>query len=292
MRKIRIRDFDLKKIVECGQIFRWEKISGWYFITAGDRIIKARQEGNFLFYELSKGGAGFIRNYFSLGEDYKKIISGIKKDEKIGKAIKSAYGLRLIKQEPFECMVSYISSSASNIPRIRRNMNSLSRRFGHKIKLGNYTSYSFPSPEEMLKCEDLEKEARNCGLGFRARFYSKAIAAIAEVSAEEKLSASQSFENYFSWLRRMNYPDAKMELMNISGVGSKVANCILAFSLGFKEAFPTDVWIRRAIAELYFSQKNISAKDAERFGREYFGQDAAYAQEFLYYWRRQPKAKD
>jgi len=261
MRKIKVMDFDLKKTVECGQIFRWEKISGWYFITAGDRIIRARQEGNLLFYELSKGDAGFIKNYFSLDENYKKIISALKKDDKMCKVIKSAYGLRLIRQEPFECMVSYIASSASNIPRIRGNMNAIAKRFGHQISLGGYHSYSFPTPEEMLSCSKIESEARNCGLGFRARFYPRAIAAI----AEEKISANKSFDKYFSKLKRMDYAEAKRELTALSGVGSKVADCILAFSLGFREAFPTDVWIRRAIAELYFSKKNISAKDAERF---------------------------
>lgn len=172
MKKTEVHDFSLEKSVTCGQIFRWEKTGDSYYITAGDRIIKARQEGNTLFYECSKGGEDFIRKYFSLDCDYKKIIAEISKDKKIRKAVKSAYGLHLISQEPFECMISYISSAASNIPRIRKNMNSIAKRFGHEISLGAYKSYSFPTPEEMLCCKSIEDEARLCGYGFFSARYA------------------------------------------------------------------------------------------------------------------------
>jgi len=292
MKKIEVHDFSLEKTVTCGQIFRWEKTGDFYYITAGDRIIKARQEGNILFYECSKGGEEFIRKYFSLDCDYKKIITGISKDKKIRKAINSAYGIHLITQEPFECMISYISSAASNIPRIRKNMNSIAKRFGHEISLGAYNSYSFPTPEEMLSCRSIEDEARLCGLGFRSKFYPKAISEIINVQAGKNLLPNKAFSEYFFQLKKMDYFSAKKELVKLSGIGGKVADCILAFSLEFSEAFPTDVWIRRAVEELYFPKEKISVTQAEEFGRTYFGKGAAYAQEFIYYWRRLSKAKN
>jgi N-glycosylase/DNA lyase len=287
MKKIKVQDFSLEKSVTCGQIFRWEKTGEFYYITAGDRIIRAKQEGNILFYDCSKGGAEFITKYFSLDCDYKKITAGISKDKKIRHAIKSAYGLRLISQGAFECMISYISSAASNIPRIRKNMNAIAKRFGHEISLGAYKSYSFPTPEEMLCCTSIEDEAKICGLGFRSKFYPKAISEIMNAQAGKNLSPNNAFSEYFKQLKKLDYCSAKKELVGLSGIGEKVADCILAFSLGFSEAFPTDVWIRRAVEEMYFPKKKISVRQAGEFGRKYFGKDAAYAQEFIYYWRRQ-----
>ncbi|MCX6709360.1 MAG: hypothetical protein NTV63_00170 [Candidatus Woesearchaeota archaeon] len=283
--KISVSDFDLKKAVECGQIFRWDFIDRWYYITIGEFILKARQRGNLLEYECSKPiGKDFIKNYFTLSSDSGRMRRSIEKDDKIRAAVKSASGLHLINQPPFECMISYIASSASNIPRIKKNMNSISRSFGKRIALGDYESYSFPKPSEFLKCKNIERELRCCGLGFRSKFYPDIINVICSVSGSG--NPDLEFEKFFSRLKKMKYENAKSELVRLPGIGSKIADCILLFSLGFTEAFPTDVWIRRAVQEMYFPNENITSKKAEEFGREYFGRYAGYAQECIYYWRR------
>ncbi|MEM0231170.1 MAG: DNA glycosylase [Candidatus Woesearchaeota archaeon] len=283
MARIRVRNFDLKKTVECGQIFRWEKLGDYYYITAGDRIIVARQDGDNLEFRISSGNSAFVRHYFSLDEDYSRIVLQLGRAGLPGEVISSAFGLRLIRQEPFECLISYVASSASNIPRIKRNLNLLSRRFGSRISFEGFETYSFPTPSE-LSAGACEKSLKKCGLGFRARFYPVLIGQV--LSSTYGRTADQKFNRFFSTISSMPYEAAKLELMKLRGVGSKVADCVLAFSLGFGEAFPTDVWIRRAVSQVFFKGKNLSTKHAEEFGRKTFQKNSAYAQEFLYYWIR------
>jgi len=282
-----ISDFDLEKTVECGQIFRWEKRDGTYYITAQNNILLIRQHGDILNFSAVRGGSSFVKRYLSLDEDYSKIISSLRKDGLPEEVISSAYGLRLIRQDPFECLMSYVASSASNIPRIKRNLNSLCRNFGRRISLGKFSSYSFPGPSEIFSRRKIENSFRKFGFGFRARFYPQIVQSV--MSTENSENADEAFKKFFSRIRRMNYEGAKQALTSLPGVGSKVADCVLAFSLGFSEAFPTDVWVRRGVSILFFNGRNISVREAEAFGRRRFGENAAYAQEFIYYWIRNRK---
>ncbi len=264
--KIKTRNFDLKHTLECGQLFRQEKKAGFYYLIAGGKIIKLRQEGDDLLF--NGASEKFIKNYFALDENYEKIISELKKDKFVASAIKKYPGLRICRQNSWECLISFILSSASNIPKIKRNIDEISRCFGRKIKSGDYVSYSFPEKSEIKNLCTI----RNCGCGFRSPFVYE--------------TAKKADEKWLSSLRKLSYEAAKKELMKLKGVGEKVADCVLLFSLGFGEAFPVDVWVKRVMEELYFNGKKTSEKKIREFAQKKWGKNAGYAQEFLYHYRR------
>jgi len=263
---MRIKNFSLKHTLECGQLFRYEKKNGYYFLVVKDKIIKLKQKGNILLFE--GASSKFIKHYFALDEDYEKIIEELKKDKFVAEAIKKYYGLRICRQDPWECLISYICSSASNIPKIRKNINNLAKNFGKKIKLGSYISYSFPLKNEIKSLCKI----KSCGCGFRSNYIFE--------------TARIVDEKWLKKLKKLSYEKAKKELMKLPGVGEKIADCVLLFSLGFREAFPVDVWIKRVMEELYFNGRKTSEKKIREFAMKKFGNNAGYAQQFLYHYRR------
>ncbi len=266
MDKIKVKDFNLEYTLECGQIFRVYKTDDWYNVNTRDKFFKINQNGNELhFYGAEKE---FIIHFFSLNENLPKILNEINKDKYIDKAIKKYRGLRIIKQDPWECLISFICSSASNIPRIKSKLQAISRSFGKKLKLEETSYYTFPLPG---KINDYKKiiEAKT---GFRARYI---------------LDANNSVNvKHLNSLKTKPYKFAKDELKKINGVGDKVADCILLFSLGFNQALPVDTWIKKTIQLLYFDNTNISNDKIREFGLEHFGNYAGYAQQYLYMYSR------
>ena len=263
MQKIKIKNFSLEYTLECGQLFRYSKKDGFYFLVAGNKIIKLMQKGDELCFE----GAtlDFIKNYFRLDGDYEKIINDLKKDRHLAQAIKKYKGLRLCRQDSWECLVSYICSAASNIPKIQKNVENLAKSFGKKITLNGFKSYSFPAPEEIKSLCTI----KSCGCGFRSRYIFETAGRISEKKLNE--------------LRKLGYEEAKKALVKLPGVGEKVADCVLLFSLGFDEAFPIDVWIKRTMERLYFNSKKTSIKKLRDFAMKRFGKNCGYAQQFLFY---------
>lgn len=156
----------------------------------------------------------------------------------------------------------------ANIPKIKQNLNLISSEFGKKIKLNNYSSYSFPCPG---KISDLER-LRKCKVGFRAEYIQ---------------SANKIKRDYINNLANLDYSKTKHELMKIKGVGEKIADCVCLFSLDKLEAFPVDVWIKRVMQENYFDNKEVSNDKIREFASDYFGKYAGYANQFLYYFRKQ-----
>src|SRR3989338_238462 len=266
LRRIRIKDFSLRHTLECGQFFRVRLVDGWYFINSRDTFFKIRQTGDILEY---KGADDkYIKYLFSLDVPLDEILSSIIRDKHIEKAVRLYRGLRIIRQDPWECLISYICSSASNIPRIRTCMEGVAERFGEKIVLDGIESKTFPGPHIKLQKKALDE----IGLGFRARYVQE---------------ASQRINDpYLDALRELVYDDAKQLLMQNLGVGDKVADCVLLFSLGFTEAFPVDRWIKRVMQEVYFRDRPTPNKVIHGFAREYFGQYAGYAQEYLFMYSR------
>lgn len=275
MGKLKAKNFNLAHTLECGQIFRYEPIDGFYYVVTGDKVLKLKQQGNDLFYSSNSDEVDdkFIMRFFRLDDDYDKIIEAISKDSNVAAAVKKYSGLRLIRQEPFECLISYICSAASNIPRIKKNIEAIAERFGEKIDYDRKTFYSFPE-----KLGDAEKIGC-CGVGFRKEYIHKT----AEIINKDKA--------YFAKLKKLSYEEAKAELKKLPGVADKVADCVLLFSLGFDEAFPVDTWVRKTMRELYFNNKNVSDSEIRAFAKEHFGKYAGYAQQFLFYSRRALKAK-
>ena len=269
----------------CGQVFRWDKVGDWWYGVAGDRVFKVCQiKGNFA-YENVEGE--FVEHYFGLDDDLEKILESINKDSHIKKAIKRYWGLRIIKQDPWECLVSYICATYKSIAAIKHMLNNLSKSFGIKKTLNGLDFYTFPKCEKLARAK--EEELKVCGLGYRAKYLLETSKII--------------YENKFDLedLRSLPYEQAKRVLTNFPGVGAKVADCVLLFSLGKTEAFPVDVWVKRVILNHYSERispelakklqgnESISNKNYEQlntFGRNYFGEYAGYAQEYLYHYER------
>jgi N-glycosylase/DNA lyase len=277
--------FNLDVTLCCGQVFRWDKKCDWWYGVVNDRVFKIRQINAEL--EFANADEKFIRHYFSLDNDLQKIGDNIGKDDHIRKALREFWGLRIIRQDPWECLISYICATYKSVAAIKQMLLKLSKKFGEKMTLDGYDFYTFPTPKKLAKTT--KSELMECGLGYRVKYV---------LETSEKI-----FENNFNLgsLRKMPYQQAKKELFSLSGVGLKVADCILLFSLGKLEAFPVDVWVKRVVLNHYAAKlppeliKRLSEREGlnnseyaklNEFGRNYFGEYAGYAQEYLYHYER------
>lgn len=289
---INVSDFNLKATLECGQFFRYRiedagksgngghagrAKNPTYILNHRQFIFRLKQEGNKLFF--SGVQKEYVINFFRLDDDYASIIKSISKDAFIRKAIKANHGMRIIRQDPWECLISYICSANNNIPRITSNVRQLSKAFGKRISWEDedIDGFSFPEPGSFKDHNAL----RACKVGFRSSFIHEANRSVDEL----ELVA----------LRNKSYEEAKAELIKLKGVGEKIADCVCLFSLNKLEAFPVDVWIRRVMLEQYFKGKSeadlkkIKNSDIQAFARKYFGRYSGYANQFLFYYRRTQK---
>ncbi|MBO5142566.1 MAG: 8-oxoguanine DNA glycosylase [Clostridia bacterium] len=270
-----VKDFELRDIFECGQCFRWKKEEdGSYTGVIQDGAINVNKIDNNVIIQgnLSGDFEEICRNYFDLERDYsyiKNIIST--DDENMKKAISYGKGIRILNQDPWEMLISYIISAANNIPRISKTIETLSEKYGKKITMNENTYYMFPTPNELKKAT--MEELRECNLGFRDKYVYNATRMVVngEINFEE--------------LRNSEYNVAKKKLMQIPGVGAKVADCILLFSLGKIEAFPVDTWIKKVMNELYVDSTNITK--INQYATEKFGKYAGIAQQYLFYYKRE-----
>ncbi len=269
--------FDLDLTLSCGQTFRWERVGGWWQGIVEGRAIRIRQDADLLTF--SGADAGFIRDYFRLDQDLPAILSSIDRDPVISAAIHECRGLRLVRQQPWECLISYICATNTNIPAVKRRVELMAERFGRSVDGPFGTTYAFPEPGELASASPAE--LRDCRLGYRDDYVSCAAGFIAECPDWAKEVAALPFE------------EAREALMEFRGVGPKVADCVLLFAFGFFEAFPVDVWIHRIMAKTYMPEiagRSCIPTDYEkirRFAQEYFGEYAGYAQEYLYCMRNQ-----
>jgi len=277
--------FNLNFTLGCGQAFRWNKHGEWWYGVVREKIFKIRQIDNKL--EFESADADSIKKYFGLYDDLPKIFSQITKDKHIKAAVKNFKGLRILRQDPWECLISYICATYKNIPAIKQMLFNISKKFGNKTVFDGFDFYTFPTPAKLAEVN--MKELPECGLGYRARY----------ISQTAKIIHQNEF--ILDDLSKTSYKKARKELLKFPGVGLKVADCVLLFSFGKLEAFPVDVWIRRIIIKYYANYfptqfiKKISSKNSltnseyERlnlFGRKYFGNYAGYAQEYLYHFER------
>jgi N-glycosylase/DNA lyase len=280
-----VTPFNLDHTLTCGQSFRWEKHDDWWYGVVRDEIVKIRQPRDKLQFETfpEKMNTASLSEYFRLDDALPLILSRINKDAHIHRAIQNFRGLRIIRQEPWECLISYICATYKNIPAIQEMILNLSKCFGKKIPFDNHDFYKFPEPKD-LATASLE-ELKRCKLGFRAE----------NVSETSKIIHEKRFD--LDALKEMSYERAKRKLLSLPGVGQKVADCVLLFSLDKLEAFPVDVWIKWATLEFYADHfersflESISSKRSitpnqyrkiNSFGREHFGEYAGYAQEYLF----------
>jgi N-glycosylase/DNA lyase len=285
--------FDLDHTLGCGQSFRWEKLSGWWYGVVEEKVVKVRQVGDKLLFQTfsEKAEADLVQNYFRLDDNLSYILSKINRDEHIGRAIQRFRGLRIIRQEPWECLITYICATHTNILAIKNMVLNLSKRFGRKIIFEGQDFYAFPKPSDLADADI--KQVKACKLGFRAE----------RVLKTSRIIHNKEFD--LETLKKLDYKEAKSQLLSLSGVGQKVADCVLLFSLNKLEAFPVDVWMKRVVLEFYpksfeesFIEK-LSRRHAltsseyemvSSFGRTYFGEYAGYAQEYLFALAREGRA--
>ena len=264
--------FDLDRTLSCGQAFRWEKAEGWWQGVVDGQAIRIQQDAGRLTF--SGADTGLVRGYFRLDQNLPAILSSIDRDEVISAAIAECRGLRIVRQEPWECLVSYICATNTNIPAVKRRVSLMAERYGRAIEGPFGTAYAFPDPEVLAAVSPTD--LRDCKLGYRTGYVHEAAAFATEHPDWAEQVAALPFE------------EARQALMQFRGVGPKAADCVLLFAFGFFEAFPVDVWIRRIVAEVYLPDlTGRSCTPAEyerirRFARDYFGEYAGYAQEYLY----------
>lgn len=258
--------FDAIHTFECGQCFRWNSDgNGVYTGISGGKVCRIKDR------ELicQSGDEAYWNEYFALDTDYEEIkTSLIKMDDKLSECIAYGHGIRILKQDVWETIISFIISANNNIPRIKKIIEALCELFGEEITDGDKTYYSFPTAERLSKltCEDLAP--------LRAGYRDKYI-----LDAANKVASG---EVNLQILCDMSDADAKKELMKIKGVGGKVADCIMLFSLGRFSVFPTDVWIKRILSEVY----GVEDKGIHQFVAEKYGSLAGFAQQYLYYYYR------
>lgn len=283
--KLNQTPFDLDLTLCCGQVFNWKKRDGWWYGVIGVTPIKIQQINQTLHFENARWD--LVKNYFGLNDDLNEIKNKINRDEHIEMALNSFWGLRIIKQDPWECLISYICATFKSIAAIRTMLFKLSRKFGQKKSLDDFIVYSFPGPEKLRLAK--RNELLECGLGYRSKYVI------------ESSNIIFQYDSFFEELKNLSYLEAKKLLIKLPGIGPKAADCILLFSLGKTIAFPVDVWIKRAIINHYsdhFTKQFISRISNSRsisnseyyklneFGRNYFGEFAGYAQEYLFHFER------
>ncbi len=274
--------FELKDIFDCGQCFRWniEEDGSYTGVFKGNVLNVKKQENKITFKGICNGDIKeIVEDYFDLKRDYKKIKETLSKiDPFMEESIKYGSGIRILNQDLWETIISFIISANNNIPRIKGIIERLSKNYGKEIDYNGKKYYTFPTAEE-LKDVSVEKY-RELGLGFRdIRLYETT-----KMILENKVNLNDLRNN-------PNTMEVRETLLTLSGVGPKVADCILLFSdLKRFEVFPIDVWVRRVMNDLYIKNEDetkVSKKQIEKIAKEKFGNLAGLAQQYLFYWRRE-----
>lgn len=263
---ISVNDFNIQQISDSGQCFRWNRIGEMHYrgIFNG-KVCEIFQHGNIL--DVSGVTKDEFNCYFDIDRDYSQIKELYARDKILKDAISLGEGIRILRQDNFETLISFIISANNNIPRIKKSVELISMRFGKKI-YDNF--YAFPNMHELSNVT--EDELRACGVGFRAKYIVNTCRIL--LSDEHMLERISDFSN----------EECKRELLSLQGVGPKVADCVMLFSMGKVDVFPVDVWIKRLMEELYI-HKETNIKEIATFGRSQFGEFAGIAQQYLFYAR-------
>ena len=277
-----IDSFELKDIFDCGQCFRWnEQQDGSYTGVFGENVLNVSKVGNdVVFKGICKENINeTVENYFDLNRDYQKIKNQLMQiDENMKKSVEYGQGIRILNQDLWVTIISFIISANNNIPRIKGIIERLSKKYGKEIEWDNTKYYTFPTAKALK--DVTVQEYRELGLGFRdIRLYETT-----HMILDKKVDLEAMKNN-------PNTMEVREQLLSLSGVGPKVADCILLFSdLKRFEVFPIDVWVRRVMNDLYIHNEDetkVNKKQIEKIAQEKFGDLAGLAQQYLFYWRRE-----
>ncbi len=266
---------NLENTINSGQVFLWKRDqNNWYGINGTD-VLRINNSGKIKSFSKQK------IDYFREKDNLKEILTTISKDKTTKQAVKKYLGLRLLRQDPFQCFISFIVSSNSNIQKIKTCLENICKNFGEKVLFENKEFFLFPQPKNLASASI--QEIRNCGTGYRSNFI---------IMASEMVYSN---EINFEYLKKSEYFIAKEEICKVPGIGDKVADCILLFSLDKLEAFPLDRWMIRILEKYYpktfeLSTKSITHKQYEILHKKitnYFGPYSGYAQQFLFKMERE-----
>ncbi|TCK98819.1 N-glycosylase/DNA lyase [Natranaerovirga hydrolytica] len=272
-----LEHFNIMQTLECGQCFRFYKIEDLdYLIIAFGRILRIQQEDNQItLYNTTMNEFNKIwREYLDLNNDYECIKETLlKNNQDLHQAIKSKWGIHILKQDTWETLISFIISQNKHITHIKKVIEIISLAYGDKI--GSYNGidyYSFPTPEQLAIATD--EGLRACKTGFRAPYI---------LDASQKVVKG---EIDIQQIKKITTDEARKKLISIKGVGNKIADCVLLYGLGRTETFPTDVWIKRIVENMYLKQES-KLEAIQEFAAKQFGDYAGYAQQYLFYYGRE-----
>lgn len=276
-----IKSFEPKHIFECGQCFRWNlEEDGSYTGIVSENVLNVKKEKDDIIIKgiCSDNIKDICTKYFDLDTNYERIKEKLYViDDNLKISIEYGKGIRILNQDVWEAVISFIISANNNIPRIKGIIERISKKYGKEIKWNNKSYYTFPTPQELSKAS--VKDLRLLGLGFRdTRVYETT------KMVNEKLVDLKKLEEI------ENINKLREELLKFPGVGPKVADCIMLFSMKKYEVFPIDVWVKRVMTELYFDidkeKSNLSNRRILELAESKFGNLAGLAQQYLFYWRR------
>ena len=274
-----IKDFEPSHIFDCGQCFRWmREDDGSYTGVCFGRVINVKKDGEDVIIDNTNMDDfnNIWYEYFDLGRDYSTLKKELaKRDDNLKKATEFGEGIRILKQDGWEMIISFIISSNNRIPMIQRAINNISEKYGKEI--GEYRGrkyYAFPTPNE-LSAASIE-ELRDCKTGFRDKY----------IYETTKMIINKDVD--IDSLYEMDSAKCHKELMKLKGVGAKVADCIALFGIRKYDSFPVDVWVKRVMQEFYGAE-DMSLTKMRNYGMDMFGEDAGFAQQYLFYYVREMK---
>ncbi|CEO35648.1 DNA glycosylase [[Clostridium] sordellii] len=272
-----VSDFDPKHIFECGQCFRWkDQGDGSYTGVAKGRVINVSREGDTIYLKNTnlEDFKNIWKDYFDLDTDYSKIKNELRNmDEYLEKATEFGWGIRLLRQDPWEMIISFIISSNNRIPMIQKAIKNLSREYGTYI--GSYEGedyYDFPTPQQLSKASI--EEIRACSTGFRDKYIKS--------TTEEVIKNNDDVYSY----RNLSTEDCIKELLKFNGIGPKVGDCIALFGMQKYDTFPVDVWVKRVMQEFYV-EDDMSLPKIRKYAIDKFGDLSGFAQQYLFYYARE-----
>jgi N-glycosylase/DNA lyase len=271
-----VKNYALAETLQSGQAFRWKPSgAGWESVIDG-RWVHLEQTSRGIQAKTTSPPEDWdwLRNYLQLGVDLDAVIASFPDDPHMRAAVESCRGLRLLKQDPWECLASFILSSTKRIVQIRQIVDALCSCYGEPVQTppGTRSWDSFPSAHRLASLS--ENDLRSCKMGFRAPY----LKGTAEKIVKKEIDLAE--------IGRMELPRAREELIRLPGVGRKIADCVLLFAYGFQAAFPVDVWILKALRKLYFPKRRPTPKKILVFTESYFGPYSGYAQQYLFHYMR------
>jgi N-glycosylase/DNA lyase len=278
----RVRDYDLAATLTSGQAFRWEtRAGGWVGVMHG-RWVKLWQRGQKIVAETAVPQTDWqwLDDYLQVAVKLDEVLATFPDDAPMRSAVKACPGLRLLRQDPWECLASFILSSTKQIVQIRQIVTTLCERYGTPVTVPaeEPAAFAFPTAERLAGLT--EAQLRACKMGFRAPYLRATARSVAEGRCDLR------------GLGRLDLATARAQLLMLPGVGHKIADCVLLFAGGFLPAFPLDVWVLRALRELYFRGKRPTPARLKRFASTHFGPNAGYAQQYLFHFIRMKHPKN